>query len=214
MKRNYPFKELAKDDWEEGANKGLENAKELLKASTLCKDNGLHAPGSSILISASEELIKALCIKIRAATGKEPIKGFQKLFYQHQEKHHQIIVVMTILFSEQFDGLSKDESQGLLIGIGFIALILAYASSQIDESERNIFKMEDNRQAGLYLDLHKKEKRWLVPKNEINKKTFEKYHEMISVFFEKIEREYFSENSEIALNKLYSSLKELKTQVN
>jgi AbiV family abortive infection protein len=159
---------------------------------------------------ASEELIKALLIRIYAETGKRPIKGFDKLFYKHQEKHSQIISTVLILFADKMDRRSRDENAAILIFLALAVAVLAYSQSLMEKGDRNILNLEENRQAGLYLDFHKVKNEWLSPDKEIDKESFLEYHEQISTFFDEIEKKYFSVNSSKALFQLYDSIQEIE----
>lgn len=205
-RKNYPFHKLTTKDWQAGAQLGLNNAKDILKSSQLCKENGLHAVGNSLMISATEELIKALYLRIRAVTGKEPIPGFQKLFFDHKEKHHQIIRQISIQYSKHFENKSKEDVKAAVIGLVVLGVFSAYALSQREDDDRNPYNIEENRQAGLYLDFHKTKLQWLVPKEEIKPESFENYFNMITTFFNTVEAKYFSIETKENVEKLLKDL--------
>lgn len=206
---NYPFDKLTSVEWQKGAELGLNNAKDILMASKLCRENDLHATGNSLLISATEELVKALYIRIRAVTGKEPIPGFQKLFYDHIVKHDQIIRIVSIQFANQLEAKEVKDVKTVVVGLVVLAVTSAYILSFKEVGDRNPFSIEENRQTGLYLGFHKTKIKWLVPKQEINPESFDNNYKMITDFFNKVETQYFSINSEQNVLELYSELREL-----
>lgn len=208
-KDNYPFHKLSQKQLQEGAELGLLNTKDLVKASETCADNNLHAPGNSLLISAAEELIKSLYLRVYAVTGNEPIKNFQALFFKHNIKHEKIITQAIIQLQNQIESRSKEEQKNINLGLLIVSFFILIVQSFKGPHDRNSLSIEESRTAGLYLDFHKTNLNWLVPRNEINIESFEYFLDLLIKNFSVLEQEYFSENSEEAVIKLFYKLQEL-----
>lgn len=216
MKRtNYPFNKLTSEEWQQGAEKGLINAKELLSASSLCCTHHIHASGNSLLIVSIEEAIKALVLRVRAVTGKEPIKKFDQLFFKHDVKHEQAIqqIAYHIIkqFYDQIDKTKKENIIGFNIAIVFFVGLFAYAHINDTTDAKNIFDLESKRKAGLYLDLDKVNKTWLVPQDIINANQFGDYVKVAQHLFKYIESSYFQPGTEENVKELLSVMKEMNS---
>lgn len=185
----YLYK-LKKEQYQQGANAALSNAKDHLIISELCSEKGIIGMANSHLVIACEELCKASILKIKSLLPHIKIADLKEYFFDHKIKHKKIQVIyiaVTLLSNENFKNnkhiLSTNNTWKVLLLLILILIALAFTNKSNPNAEMSF---EEMRTRGFYVDL-KDDKSWLIPNELFAQQDFKPLLSQVKDVFREIE---------------------------
>lgn len=197
---------LRKEEYSQGANFCLQNAKNILSVSNQSANINQFAIANSLLITSIEELAKASVLKIKSINNNIRIDNLNEYFWSHTVKHKSIYKIFFASLSFSIPESSNKKQQKnkdnefwitILIIIIILGLVVYFFRDQINEDKNSFTTNEDDdsmeklRRSGLYVGFDSENRTWEVPSRLITKESYEEFKDMVDLAFLEIEHALF-----------------------
>jgi AbiV family abortive infection protein len=200
------LEKLNKEEYEIGAITSLKNAKDLYDSSTEIALKGRFGTATSLLILASEELVKASVLKLKSIDSLKKIENFAKYFSKHSVKHESLekifIASLGYLDDYQLNEVSSVEEQCensrtkwicalvFVMIMGIIIYILTSNKTNTKDTKLNS-TFESQRTAGFYVDFDFNNRKWKSPSDISDEKKYNELKDSIEMIFNTIKKTLF-----------------------
>ncbi len=192
MKR---ISQLKKPDYLEGARLALNNAEDHLMLSQKAAEEHKYGIAVSMLITSSEELIKASILRLKSIDNTLRIDKFDNYFRSHSQKHEAFFKVLLKNNANSIESASKDDQLSISMIIGIMILSYAFSEKQKDSKKSNfekVFEWDQRRTSGLYVSFNREEEKWETPSGIYSREDFNDYDEFIRNGFKELKNICFS----------------------
>ncbi len=195
-----PITKLKQSEYREGAKLAFENFEDLIELSDKAALIGNYGAASSLCVLALEELSKSVILQFKAINNSIPIKNLEKYFTSHETKQNtgiSLFVTMQSRYRNDDEILSKENSPNPanVIAIAVIALLITWALNKEKETNKNNKSHFDSiKESGFYVGYDETSRKWISPKSEHDKESFNELSQLIREFAEDAKNWIFNGN--------------------
>jgi AbiV family abortive infection protein len=174
MKELYKLK---KEEYRVGAEKTLLNSQKHYEASLVLSKAGLYPFAITHIISAAEELMKAMVLRIKSIDNGIAIPNLDEYFKKHKTKHDTLLRAIKYANKDvQIDGATA------VLALIVILILSLTTINKPDDGKDDINSIEKIRLSTIYVEFLNSRK-WRTPQNEYGQQQYK----MINDFYKEVE---------------------------